>query len=69
MSPSSIPASNATDSPDAAPCATSPSASPDSVVRLSSASLLQGQREVEIVHTGMVYRLRETAMGKLILTK
>jgi hemin uptake protein HemP len=38
-------------------------------VRLSSQSLLGGQREVEIDHGGAVYRLRVTALGKLILTK
>lgn len=38
-------------------------------VRWSSRELLAGTREVEIEHEGMVYRLRLTAMGKLILTK
>lgn len=37
--------------------------------RVSSASLLRGSRELEIVHGDAVYRLRLTAMGKLILTK
>lgn len=37
--------------------------------RLRSEALLQGRREVEIEHAGQVYRLRLTALGKLILTK
>ena len=37
--------------------------------RLNSESLLSGCREVEIEHAGQVYRLRLTALGKLILTK
>ncbi|WP_425260660.1 hemin uptake protein HemP [Rubrivivax sp. RP6-9] len=37
--------------------------------RLSSSELLGGRTEVEIEHEAQVYRLRRTAMGKLILTK
>ena len=37
-------------------------------VRLTTAALLQGRREVEIEHAGRIYRLRITASGKLILT-
>ena len=36
--------------------------------RISSESLLSGQREVLIVHKGREYRLRVTQQGKLILT-
>ncbi len=36
---------------------------------LDSALLLQGQQEVTIYHLGQHYRLRVTALGKLILTK
>ena len=43
--------------------------SPPVAVRLSSQSLLGGQREIEIDHDGAVYRLRVTSLGKLILTK
>ena len=43
-----------------------PSAAP---VRVSSQLLLSGAQEVEIEHHGAVYRLRQTALGKLILTK
>ena len=42
---------------------------PATAPRLSSQALLQGRREVEIEHAGQVYRLRLTALGKLILTK
>ncbi len=37
--------------------------------RMSSQSLFSGAQEVEIDHNGAVYRLRLTALGKLILTK
>lgn len=37
--------------------------------RWSSSALLGEAKEVEIEHEGMVYRLRQTALGKLILTK
>ena len=43
-----------------------PTAAP---IRVSSRSLLSGAQEVEIEHHGAVYRLRQTALGKLILTK
>jgi hemin uptake protein HemP len=37
--------------------------------RVQSVQLFGRHREVEIVHAGQVYRLRQTAQGKLILTK
>lgn len=37
--------------------------------RVSSHALLGNGREVEIVHGTQLYRLRLTALGKLILTK
>lgn len=37
--------------------------------RYSSAQLFGAEVEVEIEHRAQVYRLRRTAMGKLILTK
>lgn len=40
-----------------------------SLRRISSSALLQGGNEVEIDHDGLLYRLRRTALGKLILTK
>lgn len=39
------------------------------VRRVASHSLFWGDREIEIEHNGALYRLRQTAMGKLILTK
>jgi hemin uptake protein HemP len=37
--------------------------------RIDSAQLLAGAVEVHIEHRGTLYRLRQTALGKLILTK
>ena len=39
------------------------------VSRLLSHAIFAGAQEVEIEHNGAVYRLRQTALGKLILTK
>lgn len=36
---------------------------------LDSDALLQGQKSVNIVHNGTLYRLQATKLGKLILTK
>ncbi len=55
-----------------ADAATSPVAGAAAVLppqRWSSRELLGQEREVEIEHEGMVYRLRLTSLGKLILTK
>jgi len=38
-------------------------------VCISSAQLFGGAPEVHIDHHGAVYRLKQTALGKLILTK
>jgi len=48
------------------PVATAHAAKP--VKRISSASLMDGGRELEIEHGGRVYRLRITQLNKLILT-
>jgi hemin uptake protein HemP len=37
--------------------------------RINSQQLLANEREIEIEHVGQLYRLRVTALGKLILTK
>ena len=37
--------------------------------RIHSQTLLRGAAEIEIEHRAQVYRLRQTALGKLILTK
>jgi hemin uptake protein HemP len=39
------------------------------VRRVPSRNLFMSDREIEIEHNGALYRLRQTAMGKLILTK
>ena len=39
-----------------------------SMRRVTSASLLQGERVIVIEHSGREYRLRLTSNGKLILT-
>lgn len=39
------------------------------VASVDSEDLLHGQREVHIVHHGVIYRLQATRAGKLILTK
>lgn len=36
---------------------------------VDSNALLKGQKTVDIVHNGLVYRLQATRLGKLILTK
>ncbi len=36
---------------------------------IASEVLFAGAREVEITHGGAVYRLKQTSLGKLILTK
>ncbi len=36
---------------------------------LNSASLFKGAAELQIDHGGVIYRLRQTSLGKLILTK
>jgi hemin uptake protein HemP len=43
--------------------------SPTPVQRWSSSTLFLGAQELEIEHHGVVYRLRRTSLGKLILTK
>jgi hemin uptake protein HemP len=39
------------------------------LVQWSSHAIFAGAREVEIKHDGALYRLRQTSLGKLILTK
>ncbi|MDN3986624.1 hemin uptake protein HemP [Zwartia vadi] len=39
------------------------------VRRVTSHSMFCGADELEIVHQGALYRLRQTSLGKLILTK
>lgn len=44
-------------------------ASQADVKRISSHVILAGDSEIEIDHNGSIYRLRQTSLGKLILTK
>ena len=54
-------------SPDPAP--PREPAPPAAAVRISSAQLFGAAAEVQIDHRGVLYRLRQTALGKLILSK
>jgi hemin uptake protein HemP len=51
------------------PCAPAPAPPGDMPQRIDSALLLRGANELLIDHRGVLYRLRQTALGKLILTK
>lgn len=57
--------------PAAAPRAAAPSAAAAAAAapRVASERLFGGASELLIEHRGAVYRLRQTALGKLILTK
>jgi hemin uptake protein HemP len=55
--------------PSAAPDAPRDAASPRAIARISSDQLLAGSNEVHIEHRGSIYRLKQTSLGKLILTK
>ena len=52
--------------PNARPAPTPASTQP---ARVDSARLFNGAPEVHIDHHGVIYRLKQTASGKLILTK
>lgn len=51
------------------PAPTQDRASGPTGARISVEDLLQGAREMILVHDGQDYRLRVTSKGKLILTK
>ena len=54
------------------PCAAKPpghGADKDTLPQVDSEQLFAGRSEVRIVHRGSVYRLKRTALDKLILTK
>ena len=55
--------------PKTSPFAPAAPAAPAVPARTSSAALFRGAQEIEIEHNGAIYRLRQTALGKLILTK
>jgi len=68
----SAPTQRPTDEPPAPLRATAveATAAPASgVAPIASEALFAGAKEVQIVHRGSVYRLKQTALGKLILTK
>lgn len=52
-----------------APAAASDPASSILAQPLDSQQLLQGRRELQILHQGQIYRLQQTRQGKLILIK
>jgi hemin uptake protein HemP len=57
------------DDPAEAPSARDASAAARASVRIASAELFQGRREIVIVHRGQEYRLHITKADRLILTK
>ena len=61
-------ASKATSNTQHAP-ASATTTVPVAPLRVDSTTLMRGQRVLEIVHLGEVYRLQTTRLGKLILTK
>jgi hemin uptake protein HemP len=63
------PSSAAATPPSASPQPERPVAARGEVPRISSEELLGGAQEVQIEHRGALYRLRQTSLGKLILTK
>jgi hemin uptake protein HemP len=46
-----------------------PTAQAANAPTLQSTNLLRGQKVVQIMHNGAVYKLQATKLGKLILTK
>ena len=46
-----------------------PAPKPAQPQRISSEQLFHGAQEVQIEHRGALYRLQQTSLGKLILTK
>ena len=57
------------DDPGEAPLAREAPAAARAGVRIASAELFRGRREIVIVHRGQEYRLHITKADKLILTK
>ena len=57
------------DDPGEAPVAGEVPAAARAGVRIASAELFRGRREIVIVHRGQEYRLHITKADKLILTK
>ena len=57
------------DDPGEAPLAREAPATARAGIRIASAELFRGRREIVIVHRGQEYRLHITKADKLILTK
>ena len=66
MTLSSPPPENTTRPASARPAAAPRAAAGEPI---ASEALFAGAREVQILHRGSLYRLKQTALGKLILTK
>lgn len=66
---SAAPSGATSDADVGLPTAPPRSAPRRSTPRITSTRLLQGEPELQIQHGDVVYRLRLTALGKLILTK
>ena len=64
--PGTAPKATSTTQLAPAPAHATPPVAP---LRVDSGVLMGGQRVLEIVHLGEVYRLQTTRFGKLILTK
>jgi hemin uptake protein HemP len=63
-------AADAPDAPDASIGASPLAESPGPAARtVASEALFRGATELRIDHGGVIYRLKLTALGKLILTK
>jgi hemin uptake protein HemP len=54
---------------DSKPIAKAPQATAESIRMIESAEIFRGQSEILITHQGLVYRLKITRQGKLILNK
>ena len=64
--PGTAPKATSAKQREPAPAHATPPVAP---LRVDSGVLMGGQRVLEIVHLGEVYRLQTTRFGKLILTK
>lgn len=53
----------------APPAAAARVAAPAGTLQITSEQLFAGAPEVQIDHHGVLYRLKKTSLGKLILTK
>jgi len=69
MTTASLPPEDLTRPASARPVAEPRDAAPRPGEPIASETLFAGAREVQILHRGSLYRLKQTALGKLILTK